>query len=223
MPRAPGQTQPDSRFWVLRKGGSLADATARLIGNIAVLILSKPPSLCIVQGDTATAIAGALAAYYCDVPFAHLEAGLRSGDLPNPFPEEGNRRLIAQLARINFAPTSRAVDRLLEEGVAAHTIHLTGNTIVDSVRQHLAQSVRPNWLPIGRQIVVITLHRRESWERDIGEIVDGILELARKLSRVFFVLPAHPTPLVRRQLNVLASEPNVLVRRPLPYTTMLGF
>src|SRR5260370_1991492 len=148
MPRAPGQTQPDSRFWVLRKGGSLADATARLIGNIAVLILSKPPSLCIVQGDTATAIAGALAAYYCDVPFAHLEAGLRSGDLHNPFPEEGNRRLIAQLARINFAPTSRAVERLLEEGVAPHTTHLTGNTTVHPPLHHLPHPLPPHPLPI---------------------------------------------------------------------------
>jgi UDP-N-acetylglucosamine 2-epimerase (non-hydrolysing) len=183
----------------------------------------------VVQGDTSTALAGALAGFHFAVPVAHVEAGLRTGNLAGPWPEEGYRRMIAPIADLHFAPTERARQNLLAEGISPSCVHLTGNTVVDAlieIRTMISRSPATSrrladWrkrIAGDKPIVLATLHRRESH----GSIMTGIATALRDLARDFrdhaFVLPVHPNPAVSGSIrSVLAGQPNVSLLDPLGY------
>ncbi|MDR1999129.1 MAG: UDP-N-acetylglucosamine 2-epimerase (non-hydrolyzing), partial [Frankiaceae bacterium] len=178
----------------------------------------------LVHGDTSTSTAAALAAYYHQLPIAHLEAGLRSGNLRSPYPEEGNRRLTAQLADLHLAPTAAARQNLLREQVPPAAIAVTGNTVIDALIY--AVSRRPAIddagiraaIRAGRRIVVVTGHRRESGGGGLGSTAGAIAEVAAAHPDITVVWPAHPNPVVRAALApALAGSANVLVTEPLDY------
>jgi len=211
---------------VMKERQSLAALTARLLEKLPAAIEQSHADVVIVQGDTTTAFAAALAAFYVHVPVAHIEAGLRTHDLTAPFPEELNRRLVAQMAAWHFAPTGRARENLLREGISANRVHIVGNTIVDAVRLILDRTADSSVLgeiAPQRPFVLITHHRRESFGEAIERVFAAVGELARRHSDIDFVFPVHPNPNVREAAaRSLADLPNVRLIAPLPYAQFLA-
>ncbi len=210
---------PGARLNVMRPRQSLNLLTARLMRALGEELVAHRPDAIVVQGDTTTAFCGALAAFHEGVPVAHVEAGLRSHDPANPFPEEVNRCLIGQIATWHFAPTPRAVGNLIAEGHRGDSIEMTGNTVIDSmlwVREHgLGTSAfRPG---TGGQRLLVTLHRRETQGSDMYRICEALGEIARDL-QLDLVLPMHPSPPVRESIMpALAANSYVRLVEPLGY------
>ena len=199
------------------------DFTARAMLAVGALIGTDRADMIVVQGDTASATAAALAAFQAGVPIAHVEAGLRTGDLAAPFPEEGNRRLIAQVATLHFAPTGAARDALKREGVRAASIEVTGNTGVDAILE-VDQRVRglprapglPD-LPADLPMVLVTTHRRENHGAPMLRILDGVARIAER-EEAAIVLPVHPNPAVSRVVRSrLGGVSGVHLVEPLSY------
>ena len=214
-----------AKLRLLEAGQSLGRLSARLVEGVQRLLQKRRPSLLIVQGDTTSAAMGALAAFYEDVPVAHVEAGLRTGVARNPFPEEMNRRLLACLATLHFAPTERARSNLLAEGVAPGRVHVVGNTVIDALfyaRSHLIERIaadaRIEKRP-GEKLILLTAHRRESFGRDLLALFGGIRRVAsRSAGKVRIVFPVHLNPNVRSAArSILAGAAHVQLLRPLPY------
>lgn len=206
----------------MRPGHGLADLTARLLEGVDRALADEQPDLVLVQGDTTTVFAAALAAFYRGIRVGHVEAGLRSFDLANPFPEEANRRLTGQVASLHFTPTARARDNLLREGVAAERIFLTGNTVVDAVQQVVARVDLPPgpaaWGEPGVCGVYLTLHRRESWGEPLEGICRAILRAIEAAPSLRFVYPVHPQPRVRETVErLLANQPAISLVEPYDY------
>ena len=194
---------PDYDLDVMRTGQTLADSTARIVAALDPVLVKEAPDLVMVQGDTTTTFGGALGAFYRGVPVAHVEAGLRSGDFRQPFPEEMNRVLTARLATLHFAPTDAAAENLLREGVASDRILVTGNTGIDALletRDALASGgLRAQGLPpidVGKKLILVTAHRRESFGEGFDGICEALLRLAAR-DDVQIVYPVHPNPEVR--------------------------
>jgi UDP-N-acetylglucosamine 2-epimerase (non-hydrolysing) len=225
---------PDIDLNLMRPGQSLAALAGRMIAALDKVFAAERPGRIIVQGDTATAIAAAQAAYFRGIPIAHVEAGLRTGDLDAPHPEEGNRRMIAAVADMHFAPTAGAAQALRKEGIAAEHIHLTGNTVVDALHAVRTRLRRDPGLagpaqPVldrrdGRRLILVTCHRRESFAA-AAEIAGAVRALARRPD-VLIALPLHPNPAIRRPLEkALRGEPNVALLEPLdlaPFVSLLA-
>jgi UDP-N-acetylglucosamine 2-epimerase (non-hydrolysing) len=209
---------------IMREAQTLTSLTAGALEGLAPLIESERPEVMIVQGDTTTTLAGALAGFYHQVPVVHLEAGLRTGDLRAPFPEEANRRLTTQVTSLHLAPTVRAMANLLREGVVRSAVVVTGNTVIDALMWSAAQSA-----PYGdacleeldrsdRRVLLVTAHRRESWGVRLREIARALADLARMEPELAVVLPIHRNPVVRAaMLPELDGLANVTVREPLAY------
>ena len=215
--------RPDYDLDVMQPGQGLADLTARLLPSLADIIRRVDPALTIVQGDTTTTFCGALAAFYAGVETAHVEAGLRTFDLRAPFPEEMNRVLTTQLARLHFAPTELSREHLLREGVPERSVELTGNTGIDaalSVRDGLEQGrltgIERDFDP-RRKLIVVTAHRRENFGDGLERICDGIARLSDR-DDIEIAWPVHPNPnigpVVRRTLGHRA---NVHLMQPVEY------
>ena len=214
---------------VLHRGErtSLAELTANLLTRLDEVMAKSRPDRVIVQGDTQSALAGAMAAYCRRISVAHVEAGLRSGDLHNPWPEEGNRRMIAQIAQQHFAPTKAAADDLLSLGIALETVVMTGNTVVDALEWTRSQ-LECGGLDVAdakelvreagaRKIVLVTAHRRESWGQGLADIVKAVALLAQR-DDAFFIWPMHANPALRdRIVETLGKAPNVVLAEPLSY------
>ncbi|MEH3147758.1 MAG: UDP-N-acetylglucosamine 2-epimerase (non-hydrolyzing) [Methylobacterium frigidaeris] len=182
---------------------SLSDKVSSILAASGRLIADERPDLVIVQGDTASALACALAASCNRVPVAHVEAGLRSFDRTAPWPEENLRRQLTQIADVHFAPTDLARENLIAEGVSDSAIRVVGNTVIDSVRAILANSsaqVDTRWTT-GRKIGILTMHRREMlMEKGAPNIIECVRELSEKLD-ISFIFPVHPSPVLRQQLE----------------------
>lgn len=217
-------TKPDYELILDRTGDSVSELTARLLSGIAESIDRIAPDLLVVQGDTASALAGAQAGFFAGIPVVHLEAGLRSGDLTAPFPEEGNRRLIGQIAALHLAPTRRAAANLRAEGISAEHIVVTGNTVVDAIRavsgkrldydDPVLESIDSRSGPV----VVVTAHRRESWGEPMRRIGRAVADIAEMHPAASIVVAAHMNPAVRKTLeNELAGRRNVYLPGPIPY------
>ena len=164
------QVTPDYDLDVMQPGQTLAQSTARILAQLEPILAAERPDMVLVQGDTTTTLSGALAAFYQHIPVGHVEAGLRTGDLAQPFPEEMNRVVTARLAALHFAPTALAASRLAAEGVAGERIFVTGNSGIDAVlyvRDLLASgaSPAPPWTQLdpSKKLIVVTAHRRESF------------------------------------------------------------
>jgi UDP-N-acetylglucosamine 2-epimerase (non-hydrolysing) len=203
-----------------RPGTSLLDFSLACRAQLDSVMTARPWSLVMVQGDTESAFQGALAAFYHQVPLAHVEAGLRTHNLERPFPEEGLRQMISRLARFQFAPTPRARDALLDEGIAAARLHLTGNTVVDAqqwVCRHHGVKRRTG----AQGHLLVTVHRRENWGDDVEQICHAIADLAAMYPQREVLFPVHLNPVIQQPVHALLSKcPNVRLVAPLNYLDM---
>jgi len=218
--------EPDVVLQVTRTTGTQAELLTEMIRQLDELWAERTPAAVIVQGDTTTSLAGALAAFWRRIPVVHLEAGLRSGDLDSLFPEEANRRLVAQVAALHLAPTPLAAMNLLDENIATGDILITGNTVVDATLavagQRLpfenAQVAKARETGGHRRLVLFTAHRRESWGAPLDRILAAVRELVDRYPDIDVILPSHPNPAVRAQVDAaLAGVERVTVTDPLPY------
>ena len=215
---------PDHDLDLMLPGQSLLQLTSRVLGALERVFDAERPDLVVVQGDTTTTLCGALAGFYGSVPVAHVEAGLRTGDLQQPFPEELNRVLTARMARLHFAATEGAARNLLQEGVAPENITVTGNTGIDAVlhvRDGLVQGRFPsshwNGRADKRKLIVVTAHRRESFGEGFERICRALARLAER-EDVKIVFPVHPNPKVQEPVKRhLASHPQIELIAPLDY------
>jgi len=192
--------QPDYDFHVMESNQHLGSLTARVLCEVERHIISHQPDWMVVQGDTTTAFSAAMAAYYHRVPIAHVEAGLRTGDRFNPFPEEINRKFIGSLANLHFAPTQRARENLLCEGIDPATIHVTGNTGIDALLQIAAQTPNCNASSAWREdqrMLLVTSHRRESFGRELSRVCEALRTLVKRNPDICVVYAMHPNPNVR--------------------------
>ena len=197
-------------------GGRFAQMMDRLDETLGVLA----PDLVLVQGDTSTTAAGAMAAFARRIPIGHVEAGLRTHDLSQPFPEEGWRRVVGQLAALHFAPTPMAARNLLAAGVAEDRVHLTGNTGIDAVRLSGDRAV-PVALEAGLRRVVVTVHRRENWGPELDQVLEALIQVRDQVSDIEIVFVAHANPSLRRRVDAaLLGQARIRIVEPLDY---LGF
>jgi UDP-N-acetylglucosamine 2-epimerase (non-hydrolysing) len=223
---------PDLDLDLMEHDQSLDDLSARILLSVGKALDQTRPGRVIVQGDTATAMFGALAAYYRRIPVAHVEAGLRSGDIYAPWPEEVNRKVVSTIADQHFAPTQRAADVLLKESIPPAHIHVTGNTVVDAllivkglIDANPALGAR--WEAIkrrqeNRRIVLVTCHRRESFGDGVKRIADALVRILDR-NDVAIVLPLHPNPNVRDVLaGRLTGHPRAELIEPQEYSDFVS-
>lgn len=215
---------PDVDLDLLTPRQTLGGMTERLLATIGPLLTRFRPDLVVVQGDTTTAFTASLAAYYARVPVAHLEAGLRTGDIGSPFPEEANRRLIGSLSALHLAPTPASAANLLAEKVAPHTVVVTGNTVIDALMWAVANTVGygdPALADLDQHsapLLLVTAHRRESWGRPLEQIGAALAELAAAEPTLRIVVPLHRNPVVRDALlPKLRGRENLTVVEPMDY------
>lgn len=210
---------PDIDLDIMRPNQSLPDLTARLLSALDTVLESEAPDVVLVQGDTTTVMTVALAAFYRRIPVGHVEAGLRTGDMSNPFPEEMNRVVAGRLARWHFAPTSASRNNLLREGFADDSIHITGNTVIDALLQVAERDiVLPFDLPADRRLVLVTAHRRENFGSPFREICAAIRDLTDRHEDIHVVYPVHPNPNVAGPAyEILGGHPRINLIDPLDY------
>lgn len=201
--------------------------TCRALDGVSGLIAAEQPDAVLVQGDTTTCFAAALAAFYQKVPVIHLEAGLRTGDAYNPFPEEMNRGMVSRIASLHLAPTETARQNLLTEAIPAERIGVTGNTVIDALLDIAARRIPPT-NPVlrklrGRRTILTTVHRRESWGEPMARAARAMARLARRFPDIQLLLPAHLNPAVREiLLPELEHLDNVLITEPLGYSDFVS-
>jgi UDP-N-acetylglucosamine 2-epimerase (non-hydrolysing) len=228
---APFGLKVDDRLPVHRKTGGQPELMAQLLPALDAVLADRDPVAVIVQGDTTTTLAGALAAFWRKVPVVHLEAGLRTGDLTSPFPEEANRQLVARIAALHLPPTEQAAAALRAESVPSTRIVVTGNTVVDAVR-HIASAGPPARDPqlsalerrvatTGGRLVLVTVHRRESWGAPLDRVLAAVADLVDAHPDIHILLPAHPNPLVRKQIAAAPAHPRVTITEPLDYPDLV--
>jgi UDP-N-acetylglucosamine 2-epimerase len=217
---------------IMQPGQALGDVFSRVLSGLAPILTQFRPDYVLVQGDTATSTAAAVAAFYADIAVGHVEAGLRTGNLKSPWPEEANRRLTAVVATRHYAPTLRARDALLAEGYPRENIVLTGNTVIDAllrvandvtspgpVRQRLDQTF--SWLDRQKRVVLVTGHRRESFGAGFARICDALAQIARR-DDIEIVYPVHLNPNVRGPVGErLSGFANVKLIEPLDYQSFV--
>jgi UDP-N-acetylglucosamine 2-epimerase (non-hydrolysing) len=220
--------QPDYDLDLMLPGQTLFQSTSRILAGLEPVFDAARPDIAIVQGDTTTTLCGALAAFYKNVPVGHVEAGLRSGDLRQPFPEEMNRVLASRVTTLHFAATAWAADNLQKEGIPANSILVTGNTGIDAVlhiRDELERGVltapdRPTHDP-AKKLIVVTAHRRESFGPGFDRICAALVRLAER-DDVRIIYPVHPNPNVQSAVDRhLRGRPNVVLIEPLDYVSFV--
>ncbi|AFZ16442.1 non-hydrolyzing UDP-N-acetylglucosamine 2-epimerase [Allocoleopsis franciscana] len=215
----------DRDLEIMQTKQTLTDITCRSLRGLETIFEEVQPQLVIVQGDTTTAFAATLAAFYQKIPVGHVEAGLRTDDLLNPYPEEANRRLISQLAQLNFAPTPLAVENLQRSGIVG-AIHHTGNTVIDALltvaqRQPPCEVKGLEWEKY--RTLLATVHRRENWGEPLQDIGQGFLQILNKFPDTALLLPLHRNPTVREPLQaMLGDHPRVFLTEPLDYAELVG-
>ena len=213
---------PDYDLNLMTPDQSLADLNARCLTGLDRVIKECDPVCIVGQGDTTTVFASALAAFYRGVPFAHVEAGLRSGDMRSPFPEEFNRVAASKLASLHFAPTDLARDTLLKEGIDPATVLMTGNTVIDAVDIARAR-IEPKTLPGFSAFGLITVHRRENFGQPVENIIAAVREIALARPAFGFVWPVHPNPNIKNRVHAALGElSNVFLCEPLDYSGFLS-
>ena len=219
------QVKPDHDLNVMRHGQSLAELTARVLQGMDELLSEAKPDMLLVQGDTITVMAASLAAFYHKVPVGHVEAGLRTEDRYNPFPEEMSRRQTSRLATLHFAPTTLAVENLKTENITEN-VYLTGNTVIDALVDTSARldSVELDQTLFGRadfdkyKVLLVTAHRRENWGDSMEQIALGLKAIADKYEDVQILYPIHKNPIVRESIApIFEGHPRLINVEPLDY------
>jgi UDP-N-acetylglucosamine 2-epimerase (non-hydrolysing) len=211
---------------VMHKGQSLEDVTSRVLLGMKDVLARERPDMILLQGDTTTVMAAALAAFYAGVPVGHVEAGLRTWDKRSPFPEEINRVIASHLSDLHFAPTQQARTNLLREGIIPARIIVTGNTVIDAlfhVRSAVTRSAKKfermfRTVDFSKRLILVTGHRRENFGEGFLNICRGIRTVARRHPEVEIVYPVHLNPNVQRPVHsILGRLPNVHLLDPQPY------
>jgi UDP-N-acetylglucosamine 2-epimerase (non-hydrolysing) len=215
----------DKDLDIMQPQQTLTDITCRSLQGLETYFQALRPHLVLVQGDTTTAFSAALAAFYQQIPLGHVEAGLRTDDLLNPFPEEANRRLISQITQLHFAPTATAVGHLAKSGVVGQ-VYQTGNTVIDALLTVAAQQP-PCAIPgldwQQYRVILSTVHRRENWGAPLQDIAQGFLNILAQCPDTALLLPLHRNPTVREPLTALLGEhPRVFLTEPLDYSQLVG-
>lgn len=208
---------------VMTQAQSPAEVAARVLAELPAILRKVRPDMVLVQGDTTTTCAAALASFLERIPVGHVEAGLRTGNLEQPFPEEMNRRVTTIVSALHFAPTRDACKALLAESVAPERVIFAGNTVIDA----LLQSVRSDYtfadpqlaaLPPDRKVLLVTMHRRESIGEPMRQVTEAILRIKKAHPELIVVLPTHRNPAVREiVVKALADQPGIVLVDPLPY------
>lgn len=211
---------PDRDLDIFEHGMGLSEISSRVLQRCEAVFSEMKPDVTLVQGDTTTSTFAGLASFYAGVPVVHVEAGLRSGDIRDPFPEELNRQLTSRLADLHLAPTATSVQNLLGEGIPADRVVVTGNTVIDALHEVIARtkSEQSNTSREQGRTLLVTAHRRENWGGRMDGIAQAIATLARRYDDLRIVVPMHRNPIVRRSLEpVLAELPAVELIEPLDY------
>lgn len=223
------QIVPHYDLDIMKPGQTLSDITTEILGRIEPVLAEFKPDLVLVHGDTSTTFCTTLAAFYQRIAVGHVEAGLRTGDLQSPWPEEANRKLTGTLATLHFAPTAQSQDNLLGEGTKASQVHVTGNTVIDallwverklSADQDMSRALSQRFpcLREGARLVLITGHRRENFGDGFERICSGIRALAGEFPDVDFLYPVHLNPNVREPVGrILQGVSNVHLIEPQDY------
>jgi UDP-N-acetylglucosamine 2-epimerase (non-hydrolysing) len=215
---------PDHDLNIIRQRQTLTEVTVRALGGLSMVVEQEQPAMVLVQGDTTSTLAGAMAGFYFNTPVVHLEAGLRTGDVASPFPEEANRRLTTQLAALHLAPTWTARSALLRENVDPAKVVVTGNTVIDALQWVVRERIPFTDPALGkieadpRRKVLVTAHRRESWGEGMRGIGRALADIARIDPDVLIVFPIHRNPVVREAiLPQVQGLENVRILEPAGY------
>ena len=210
------QVKPDFDLDVMRTGQTLSSVTSRILKGLDEILTAERPNLVIVQGDTTTAFAGALAAFHKHIPVAHVEAGLRTYHIDSPYPEEFHRQVIGLVTKWHFAPTEDAQENLLREGKKKKSVFVTGNTVVDALRFTLGNDFhRPSWnLPTDYRLILFTAHRRESMGAQMAGMFGALKQLVDEHPDVIAVCPLHHNPQVRSAAEIIKGHDRIRVIEP---------
>ncbi len=220
---------PDHDLDIMQENQDLFDVTSRVLLGLRNILQTERPDMVLVQGDTTTCFAGSLAAFYLQVPVGHIEAGLRTGNIYSPFPEEANRAMTSRLAELHFAPTERSRKNLLAEKIEDDSIHVTGNTVIDAlfwVRKIVAD--KRDWSDVfgtaekiileRKPYVLITGHRRENFGKGFQDVCEAIATLATHHPDIHFIYPVHLNPHVQQPVySILGTRKNIHLIAPLDY------
>lgn len=225
------QIKPDYDLKVMKPNQTLFSVTADIMSKLEPIIDAEKPDVVLVQGDTTSAFVGALAGFYKHIHVGHLEAGLRSGDIYSPFPEEVNRLLVTKLTQFHFAPTIQARDNLLKEGVSMDAVFKVGNTVIDALLlgQKIIKSQKDDEyrktfsdVDLSKRIILVTGHRRESFGRGFEDICEAIKRIALEFNDVEIVYPVHLNPNVQKPVNnLLKGVHNIHLINPLDYPSLI--
>lgn len=220
--------QPDHDLNIMRPNQSLSDVSSAVLLGLKRVFSDYKPDIVMVHGDTATTFAAALSAFYHRIPVAHVEAGLRSGSLLSPWPEEANRKLTGVISSLHFAPTPTAAASLLSEGVDSANILITGNTVIDALLHTIEKCRAPEniihfqssfpFLKTSKKFILVTCHRRENWGQGLNQVCHSLIQIAIEFPDVNIVFPVHLNPNIHtpvyRELN---GRPNIFLVEPLEY------
>ena len=216
--------QPDIDLDIMRPNQTLTTLTSRLLLELDKVLQTEKPDVVLVQGDTTTVMSVAMACFYHRIPIGHVEAGLRTWDMQNPFPEEANRVITGKLARWHFAPTEGSRQNLLREGVQDADILVTGNTVIDALLMTASKDIEVGIeLDANKRLVLVTSHRRENFGQPFRNICQALHTLAKNNPDVQFLYPVHPNPNVKDVAHeMLGSISNILLCDPLDYAPFVA-
>ena len=218
----------DHNLEIMKECQSINSINAKVLTKLELEFQQNKTDLVIVQGDTSTTFSAAMAAFYQKIPIAHIEAGLRTNDLYEPFPEEANRRLISQITNLHFAPTDSSKQNLLNSGIESKKIFTTGNTVIDSLL-HIANKLDSNKSLSNKfdeyknhEILLATIHRRENWGAPLESICKGLKMIIEKHLNIIIIIPLHPNNAVREIIkNTLSTFSRAILIEPLPYDELV--
>jgi len=216
--------EPDIDLDIMRPNQALTTLTARLLLDLDDVLQAEKPAAVLAQGDTTTVMTVALACFYHQIPFGHVEAGLRTGQLFNPFPEEANRIIAGHLARWHFAPTASAKSNLRREGIPEGHITVTGNTVIDALLQIAAQNPKLTVeLPTDKRLVLVTAHRRENFGEPFRRVCTALRTLADRNADIHILYPVHPNPNVKDVAHaMLGGHARITLCEPLDYAPFVA-
>lgn len=220
--------RPDYDLSIMRENQDLSYITATVMKALEAVIEKENPDWLLVQGDTTSAMSASLAAFYNRVKVAHVEAGLRSWDKEQPFPEEINRKIIDELADIHFVPTALAKDNLIREGISQQGIFITGNTIIDAVleianQEYQFKAPELSEIPLDKKLILVTVHRRENFGRNLVNIYKALIEIAKRYPKqVYLIYPVHLNPNVWSVAQqMLSKQDSISLVKPLDYRSFI--
>lgn len=212
----------DANLQVMTANQSLSALTARLMQAFEQEFTGSRPDLVLAQGDTTTVMCAALSCFYLNIPFGHVEAGLRTFDIRNPFPEEFNRVAVTRLAQLHFCPTALSCANVFAEHVDPATVHLTGNSVIDALHFTVAKVAAQPVRQFDHDIL-LTAHRRENFGEPLEEICGALIELCLEFPELRILYPVHPNPNVRSTVQrLLAGQPQITLADPLPYPDLVA-